>query len=531
MIRSTPFVLLAGSAVLAGCCGKQPPAASPPNILIAIADDVSFPHMGAYGCPWVSTPAFDRVASHGILFSNCYTPNAKSAPSRACLLTGLNSWQLEEAGNHIGFWPENKFPTFFEMLAAGGYYAAFTGKGWAPGNPGLTDGQPRRLTGIPYQAHTLTPPTACISPVDYAANFAEFLREKPKGKPWVFWYGGNEPHRAYEYGTGISLGGRTTADVDRVPGFWPDSDTVRTDMLDYAYEIEHFDTHLGRILAALERAGELDNTIVVVTADNGMPFPRCKGLQYEYSNHLPMAVMWPRGIKNPGRACPQYVSLIDLAPTFLRLAGVDAADHGAFTQGREMTDLFDDAPRHDRSYILLGQERHDYGRPQNQGYPIRSILRDGYLYLCNFKPALWPAGNPETGYLNTDGSPTKTNILTLFRSRTDVRPWELAFGRHPAEELYKVDEDPDCLRNLACDPDYAARKATMREQLMADLGEQKDPRVTGDGDVFDRYPFFQQSSFFFWERYTEGHITQWQTDWVEPGDFETTDTGDYGKAN
>lgn len=103
-----------------------------PNILIAIADDVSFPHMGAYGCKWVSTPAFDRVAREGIRFDNFYTPNAKCAPSRAALLTGRNSWQLEEAANHIGFWPENKYATFFEVMAENGYVAGFTGKGSLP---------------------------------------------------------------------------------------------------------------------------------------------------------------------------------------------------------------------------------------------------------------------------------------------------------------------------------------------------------------------------------------------------------------
>jgi N-sulfoglucosamine sulfohydrolase len=70
-----------------------------PNILFAVADDASWPHMSAYGCRWVRTPAFDRVAREGVLFTNAYTPNAKCAPSRACILTGRNSWQLEAAAN------------------------------------------------------------------------------------------------------------------------------------------------------------------------------------------------------------------------------------------------------------------------------------------------------------------------------------------------------------------------------------------------------------------------------------------------
>lgn len=515
-------LLLLGCAAATGCSdARQEMAGSRPNILIAIADDQSFPHTGAYGCPWVETPAFDRVAAEGVLFSNCYTPNAKSAPSRACLLTGRNSWQLEEAANHIGFWPENKYPTFCEALAANGYYAAFTGKGWAPGNPGTVDGKPRRLTGEPYQKRKAAPPTPKISDTDYAANFRDFLASKPAGKPWVFWFGSREPHRPYEFRSGVAQGGKSTANIDAVPGFWPDCDSVRCDMLDYAYEIEHFDSHLGAMLAMLEEAGELDNTIVVVTADNGMPFPRCKGLEYEYSNHLPLAVMWKKGVRNAGRAAQQYVSFIDLAPTFLRLAGVDPADCGMAPSGREITDLLADKPVHDRSHILLGQERHDYGRPRNQGYPIRSVLEDGWLYIRNFKPELWPAGDPETGYLNTDGSPTKTTILNARRSGQDSRLWELSFGKHPAEELYCIAEDRECLHDLAEDPAQAERKERMKQLLLQELRDQQDPRVCGNGDIFDQYPFFQQSSFYFYERYMDGEIKEYQTDWVNPSDYET----------
>lgn len=516
-----------GGLLVLGCiaatgCGdaRQQMAGSRPNILIAIADDQSFPHAGAYGCEWVVTPAFDRVAAEGLLFDNCYTPNAKSAPSRACLLTGRNSWQLEEAANHIGRWPEGKYPTFFEALAAEGYYAAFTGKGWAPGDPGKREGQPRRLTGEPYQTRRTTPPTPRISDIDYTANFRDFLAAKPAGKPWVFWYGSKEPHRPYAFRSGVTQGPKSTSDIAAVPRFWPDCDTVRCDMLDYAFEVEHFDRHLGAMLALLEEAGELDNTIVVVTADNGMPFPRCKGLEYEYSNHLPLAVMWKNGIRNAGRRVDAYVSFIDLAPTFLRLAGVEAEACGMAPSGREITDLLADKPVYDRSHILLGQERHDYGRPRNQGYPIRSIIRDGYLYIRNFKPELWPAGDPETGYLNTDGSPTKSAILDARRSGRDSLLWELSFGKRPAEELYRIAEDRECLHDLARDPAYGDRRERMREILLTELRAQQDPRVCGDGGVFDRYPFYKPECTDFYERYMNGEIKKYQTGWVNPSDYE-----------
>src|SRR5687767_10302597 len=112
-----------------------------PNILFCITDDQSFPHASAYGTKWVKTPAFDRVAREGLLFTRAYTPNSKCAPSRAMILTGRNSWQLEEAANHLNFFPA-KFRGFVEALGAYGYVTGFTGKGWGPGDAGTIDGQP-----------------------------------------------------------------------------------------------------------------------------------------------------------------------------------------------------------------------------------------------------------------------------------------------------------------------------------------------------------------------------------------------------
>jgi len=493
-----------------------------PNILFCIADDASYNHFSANGCSWISTPGFDRVAREGILFANTYTPNAKSGPSRACIITGRNSWQLEEAANHITNFP-GKFKSFIEALKEEGYFTGYTSKGWAPGNPGVIDGKPRELTGKAYNARTTAPPASGISRSDYAANFNDFLDQKSGDVPWFFWYGSHEPHRRYQYGSGVALGGKNIDQIEKVPGFWPDNDTVRNDMLDYGFEIEYFDQQLVEMLNELEKRGELKNTIVVVTSDNGMPFPRSKGLQYEYSNHMPLAIMWHSGITEPGRVSKDYISFIDLAPTFLDLVGVEWNKSGmASSPGKSLTDILKNSKKlSDRSYILLGQERHDYGRPLNQGYPIRSILKDGYLYQINFKPDLWPAGNPETGYLNTDGSPTKTFILNLRRSGTDVSYWEKCFGKHPGEELYNIASDPECLLNLAELSEYRDLKERLNTILINELKNQNDPRVLGNGDIFDNYGFDNPANWNFYERYMNGEIKDYQTGWVDPGDYET----------
>jgi arylsulfatase A-like enzyme len=479
-----------------------------PNILFAIADDASFQHMSAYGCQWVQTPAFDRVAREGVLFMRAYTPNAKCAPSRACILTGRNSWQLEEAGNHMAYFP-SKFTTYVEALTKHGYHTGYTAKGWGPGDPGEIEGKQRQLTGTPYNKHTTTPPTNFMNKNDYSKNFEDFLNQRSNGEPFFFWYGSTEPHRRYEFRSGIEKGGKKLEDIDKVPAFWPDNDTVRADMLDYAYEIEYFDHHLEKMLAILEERGELENTIVVVTADNGMPFPRIKGQEYEYSNHLPLAIMWPAGIKNPGRKVDDFVNFIDFSPTFLEVAQIPIEEAGMQPiTGQSLTDiLFSEKSgtvNPARNTVIIGKERHDVGRPNDWGYPIRGIVTDQYIYLFNFEPDRWPVGNPETGYLNTDGSPTKTVILNGRKDPKTKHFWVQSFGKRPQEELYQIIKDPDCMNNLALHPEYQVIQADLKDRLFEKLKAENDPRMFGRGYLFDEYPVHNKNVRSYYERFMEG---------------------------
>ncbi len=516
------IVFLIALAALSSGCKENTIEKSPrPNILFAIADDASWKHFGAYGCDWVRTPAFDRVAENGILFTRAYTPNAKCAPSRSCILTGRNSWQLEEAANHSPHFPA-KFKTYAEAIGKNGYWVGSVAKGWAPGDPGKINGERRQLTGPKFDEFKTVPPAKHININDYARNFEAFLEQRPEGQPFCFWYGSTEPHRRYEFEAGIKKGGKNREQIDEVPAFWPDVDTVRIDMLDYAFEIEYFDSHLQKMLQKLEEIGELDNTLVIVTADNGMPFPRIKGQVYEYSNHLPLAIMWPKGIKNPGRVVDDFVNFIDFAPTYLELAGLSAEEAGMQpVTGKSLTDIFYSEGEGnvvpDRDFVLVGKERHDVGRPDDMGYPVRGIITDGYLYLRNFKPDRWPKGNPETGYLNTDGSPTKTYILDTRRKKGVLEFWQLNFGKRPAEELYNIDDDPYCMNNLANVEDFDNIKAKLNDELIKKLEEQNDPRIIGNGDVFDNYEYSGGVRNFY-NRFMSGEVIQ--AGWVNESDFE-----------
>lgn len=480
--------MIPGILVIAfpGCKERQ---TARPNILFCIADDASFPYMGP-NCGWINTPAFNRVSRQGIFFENAYTPNAKSAPSRACILTGRNSWQLKEAANHYCYFPA-EFKTYPEAFAENGYYVGSTGKGWAPGEPGMKDGKLRELAGKGWNSLKTTPPTTGISKNDYVANFEEFYKNKPAGQPFCFWYGGHEPHRPYEYASSLKAG-KKTSDVDTVPPFLPDSETVRTDLLDYGFEIEYFDKQVQRMLDFLEKNGDLDNTIIIITADNGMSFPRIKSDEYEYSNHMPLAIMWKKGIKKPGRRVSDYVSFIDFAPTFLDIAGIKWEESGMQSSpGKSLYTIFKNPKLKEpfRDHVLIGKERHDVGRPDDVGYPIRGIIKDGWLYLINYRSDLWPAGNPQTGYTTVDGSPTKTEILNCRHQKEKKYLWDWSFGKRPGEELYYLKNDQYSIHNIAEIPEMQGIKADLKHMMETELIEQLDPRMFGNGDIFQHYKY------------------------------------------
>ena len=295
-------------------------------------------------------------------------------------------------------------------------------------------------------------------------------------------------------------------------------------MLDYALEVEHFDTHLGRILNILEESGELENTIVIVTSDHGMPFPRCKGQEYNNSNHIPMSVMWKNGLVKPGRKVDDYISVIDIAPTLLEVVGISQEKAGMRPiTGRSFVDILKNEKSDiDRNFVMIGKERHDVGRPDDRGYPIRGMIRGNYLYLKNFETDRWPAGNPETGYMNVDGGPTKTEILKARRNPKTAHYWQLAFGKRDTEELYDIKKDPDCMVDLAKKPEYELLKRRMEKEMTARLVEQEDPRMFGRGEQFDRYPDMS-GAYQFWNRTKAGEKVP--SGWISETDFEPVASG------
>lgn len=475
-LRRRDFLAVAAPAVLRAQSARRP------NILFAIADDMSYPHAGAMGDKAVKTPAFDRVAGEGVLFRRAYSLSPGCAPSRAGLLTGRFPWQIEEAGTHASLFPK-KFTVYPDLLERSGYFVGITGKGAGPCNF-KESGWPRNPAGPAFDRRKQATPLKGVNQNDYAGNFEDFLDARPKDRPFCFWYGASEPHRVYDKGSGLRSGKRL--EDAAVPPFLPDTAEVRSDLLDYYLEIEHFDRHLGRMLALLEKRGELENTLVVATADNGMAFPGSKAAMYDFGIHMPLSIMW-KGQAKGGRVSEDLISFADFAPTFLEAGGVPVP---AQMVGRSLVPLLRSGrsgviePGRDR--VFSGRERHSHARFDNLGYPARAMRQGDYLYVWNMKPDRWPAGDPEF-YADIDAGPTKDWMME-HRKDVQVAPlFELGFGKRPEQQLFDVANDPGCLDNLAGKQIHASRCKSMRTALEKALTEQGDPRLLSRGDIWESY--------------------------------------------
>jgi uncharacterized sulfatase len=323
---------------------------------------------------------------------------------------------------------------------------------------------------------------------DYALNFAEFLAACPAGRPFCFWMGMTEPHRVYAKGAGKQSGKKPEAVT--LPGYYPDSEEIRSDILDYYIEVEWFDSQLARTLSALEQTGKLDDTLIIVTSDNGLPFPRAKVNLYDDGLRMPLAVRWGRRYTGKQQV-ERFVQHIDIAPSILEAAGIATV---AGMAGSSFLSLRGG----DRA--VAGMERHTYCRPGGATYPMRSLRNADYLYIRNFAPDRWPTGGPDfvssnkTFHGDVDACPTKDFLTDPVQQRKYPREYGLCFGKRPAEELYTVKGDRWQVSNLAGDPQHGPALLSMRTDLETYLKQTNDPRIEGR-DPWQAYAYRQTIRF------------------------------------
>ena len=460
-------------ACMIGCAPKEDLA--PPNILILMSDNHSWNHVGCYGDATVRTPNIDRVAEEGVRFTHAFCPAPSCTPARASMLTGQDIWRLEEGANLWGTLP-SQFTVYTDLLEKAGYLVGYTGKGWGPGNY-EAGGWARNPGGNRY------------------GSFEEFYNERERGQPFCYWFSSRDPHRPYRREGGDKAGIDT--DSIRVPPYLPDVPAVRADMADYYAEIEGFDTDVGGHLSLLSEFGATEDTVVIIASDNGWQMPRGLANLYDAGTRLPLVISYP-SLFPGGRVVEDFVSLADFAPTILELAGLAVPpDMTAKSLVPILASDRSGTVDSERSFIVTGRERHAFVRKGGPGYPGRALRTREFLYIRNYAPDLWPAGDPPL-YGDVDAhmlhypSPTKMFLLQRPDDPEFGSLFELAFSKRPGEELYDLAADPHQMSNVAEEAEYAEVKAELASQLVDYLERTGDPREVGGAMKWVNAQYFQE---------------------------------------
>ncbi len=512
----------------AGSIGADQPER--PNILFAFADDWGR-HASIYAQvdgpggvnDVVRTPVFDRLARQGVLFRHAFVSAPSCTPCRSALLSGQHFWRTGQGAILQGaIWDDN-IPAYPLLVRDAGYHIGKTYKVWSPGSP--VDAPYGHRDHVYQQggsrfnqfSQTLQRLTNAGKSLDEAkqelldevrTNFRTFLEDRKDGRPFCYWFGPTNVHRKWVQGSGKKYWDIDPDDLKgKMPPFLPDVHTVREDLADYFGEVEAFDLALQVLVDELERSGDREQTLLVISGDHGAPgFPHGKCNLYDFGTSVPLAVVGP-GVRG-GRVVDDLVSLTDLAPTFLEAAGVEVPE---VITGRSLWPLLKSEKSGqvdpERTVVFTGRERHvAAAREGHLPYPQRAIRTPDHLLIVNFRPERYPLGDPFR--LDGDNPPTEQELknntfVTLpdedagptkawMVAHRDDPQWrtlfEHVYGTRGREQLFDLKRDPHQMKNLAWDPDYAEVLRELRNRLMDELRRTGDPRLKDGGAYFENPP-------------------------------------------
>jgi N-sulfoglucosamine sulfohydrolase len=446
-----------------------------PNIVLIIADDMAWDDSGVYGNPNVSTPNIDKLAGEGMLFHNAFLTASSCSPSRCSIITGRYPHNTDAEELH---WPLPKEQvTFVEKLKEAGYWTAAAGK-WHLGDEVRdrfdvireTDTSGFQLpTGAEGQKGEFVE-TMEGEEQSGCTEWVPLLKARPKDQPFFLWLAALDPHRPYH--EGISESSTDPAKV-RVAPYHLDTPEVRKDYALYYDEIQRLDRYVGMVMAEISRQGIEEETMVIFMSDNGRPFPRDKTTVYDSGIKTPFIVRWPAKVK-AGSVTKSLVSAIDLAPTFLTMAGLKVEES---FQGTSLLPILDDPKAVVREVIVAEQNWHDYEAH------VRAVRAEEFKYIRNGYPDL-------TLTPSADGvrSPTFQAMIKLHAEGKLTEAQSVYFVKpRPREELYHSAVDPHELKNLMGDPAYDKELVALRAALEKWEKDTKDkvPELR-TADEFDR---------------------------------------------
>jgi len=414
----------------------QAAAAPRPNIVLVVADDMSWADVGCYGNKDVKTPTLDALAQEGMRFTHCFTATAMCAPTRQQLYTGLFPKRNGAVANHTKVRPETK--SVVHHLEALGYTVALKGKKhFGP------------KASFPFKNTS--------------------LKELCEGeKPFCYIYCSNNPHLPWTEGKNFSYDPESFT----VPPYLLDTPETRTALSMYYREISALDQQVKQLLNTLKATNKDQDTLVLFTSEQGSAFPRAKWTCYDMGLRTALIARWPGQIQ-AGTLTDAMVRYVDVVPTLVELAGgdpkaIDTGRDGA-VDGRRGFDGFSFAD------VLKGTKKEHaqwtYGIQTNPGVPLRSVRSKQYKYILNTEPGAKFSSKAW-------GKPGPKETLESWHRLAEKDPKAKStmddIITPPKEMLFAIDKDPYEQNNLADNPEYKKILSQMREPLEAWMKQQGD---------------------------------------------------------
>lgn len=466
------------TTVIGVSCGESAEADDRINVVLFIADDISWDDIGCYGNRSARTPNIDRLAAAGRRFDQAILVASSCSPSRSSVITGRyphNNGRAAELHQPIAA----HLPWFPRLLREAGYYTALVGKNHISAEKPANGDTAKTSSGDTAQPKSFDLIENGNVPHNKGGHgtWVKTIQDRPKEKPFFFWFAALDAHREWDADKDwdeAAYGPKHDPKDVIIPPYLVDDAATRKDLASYYNEVTRFDHYIGRVIEELARQKVLDKTLILVMADNGRPFPRAKTRLHDSGMKTPLVAHWPAGIGKPGVAAVNLVSSIDIAPTILSLAKVDIPET---VQGTSFAPLLSDPAASVRRHAFSEHNWHDY---EAHG---RSVRSEGYLYIENARPQFaWqgPADSVRSPSFRSLRAVRDAGGLTVAQQDVFLAP-------RPPVELYRTADDPAQLNNLVDDP----RHAEVKGRLAGLLRQWRD--ATGDSvpeeissDFFDR---------------------------------------------
>ena len=421
------------------------------NIIVFIADDVSWDDFGCYGNAQVKTPNIDQLAKDGLKFDNFYLTASSCSPSRNSIITGRYPHNTGAAELHTT--PPLDMLSFPELLRNNNYYSVLAGKfHMGP--------YARRGFDMMYEHRNENGDGG-------EESWVNSLKKRPKNKPFFMWFASHDAHR--DWGPNEFSGTHRPDDLE-APFYLSNGAETKSDLAKYYDEIKRFDFYIGEVVKELKTQKQLNNTLLIIMSDNGRPFPHSKTRVNDRGMKTPFVMHWPKAIKNKNASNKSLISAVDIAPTLLTLAGVTIPEQ---FQGHSFDRLLTKPDQPFRNYVFAEHNWHDYEAHE------RMVRNKDYMYILNSRPL-----KPQNGPADAVGSPSFKD-LEMLRDQGGLSSAQadVFIVPRPNEELYDYRRDPLQLLNVASTPEYNRNLMDLRRVLkewMMETGDNIPENLTKD---------------------------------------------------